>query len=96
LRDIAINDPKWTERRHAIRALGELGDSKDVPTLLTALQDLHVNVRVSSVRALGAIGDPAALPALTEALKDKQVTEINAPISVDKEAQKAIAAITGN
>jgi len=96
LREIAINDPLWTERRHAIRALGELGDSKDVPTLLTALKDLHVNVRVSAVRALGAIGDPAALPGLTEALKDKQVTEINAPTSVDKEAQKAIKAIKGN
>jgi HEAT repeat protein len=96
LREIAINDPKWTERRHAIRALGELGDSKDVPTLLTALQDLHPNIRVSAVRALGAIGDPAAIPALTQALKDKRVTETNAPTSVDKEAQKAIEAIKRN
>ena len=95
-RDIAINDPKWTERRHAIRALGKLGDSKDVPTLLMALKDLHPNIRVSAARALGTIGDPAAIPGLTEALKDKRVTETNAPTTVDREAQKAINAIMGN
>jgi len=86
----------WTHRRHAVRALGEFGDRKAVPTLVKALKDEHVNIRVSAVHALGSIGDPAALPALIEALNDTEVTKINAPTTVQKEARKAIEAITAD
>ncbi len=84
---------RWTHRRHAVRALGEFGHRKAVPTLVRALKDEHVNIRVSAARALGAIGDPAALDALIEALNDTEVTKINSPTTVQKEARKAIEAI---
>jgi len=86
----------WTDRRHAVRALGEFGHRKSIPTLARVLKDDHVNIRVSAARALGAIGDPAGLPALIEALNDTEVTTINAPTTVQKEARKAIEAIKGN
>ncbi len=93
LYDVARNDSTWTQRRHAVDALGDMGDARSVPTLVGALKDQHVNVRVSAARALGKLGDPAALPALTAALQDLDVTEINGTTSVQVEAQKAIEAI---
>ena len=93
LTEVTISDSSWTERRHAVKALGKFGHPKNVPTLLKALKDTHINVRVSAARALGQIGDPAALPALTEALSEKEVTKINAPTTVGDEARKAIDAI---
>ncbi|MDP6443508.1 MAG: HEAT repeat domain-containing protein [Pirellulaceae bacterium] len=90
----ALTDPKWTDRRHAVEALGGVGDRRAVPTVVKVLQtDKHENVRVSAARALGEIGDPAALPALRAALNDKVVTKVNAPTTVAKEARSAIAAI---
>jgi HEAT repeat protein len=93
LTEVALSDSKWTQRRHAVEAMGKTGDPRTIPTVVKALKDTHVNVRVSAVRALGKIGHPAALPALNEALKDTEVTEINAPTTVEKEARKAIGAI---
>ena len=94
LEEVVNSDSQqWTHRRHAVRALGEFGHRKAVPTVVRALKDEHVNVRVSAARALGAIGDPAGLPALIEALNDTEVTEINAATTVQKEARKAIEAI---
>ncbi|MFX0199971.1 MAG: HEAT repeat domain-containing protein [Candidatus Hodarchaeota archaeon] len=93
LTEVVISDSRWTERRHAVRALGEIGHPRAVPTVVKALKDRHVNVRVSAARALSAIGDPAALAALIEALNDTEVTKFNAPTSVEKEARKAIEAI---
>jgi len=93
LTEVVMSRSRWSERRHAVRALGKIGRPRAVPTVVKALKDKHVNVRVSAARALGAIGDPAALPALTEALKDKEATKINAPTTVEKEARKAIEAI---
>ena len=93
LADVVISDSHWTERRHAVEALGEIGHPCAVPTVVTALKDKHVNVRVSAARALGAIGDPGALPALIKALGDTEVTKVNAPTTVKKEARKAIEAI---
>jgi prepilin-type processing-associated H-X9-DG protein len=90
-----LNDKQqhWVERRHAIRALGELGDKQAVPHLIAALKDDHPNIRVSAVRALGAIGEVSTLPALTEALKDKSRTKVNAPTTVSEAAVKAIEQI---
>ena len=94
LEEVVNSDSQqWTHRRHAVRALGEFGNRKAVPTLVRALKDEHVNIRVSAARALGAIGDPAALDALVESLNDTEVTKINAPTTVRKEARKAIEAI---
>ncbi|TKJ33501.1 MAG: hypothetical protein CEE38_20280 [Planctomycetes bacterium B3_Pla] len=96
LTEVIISDSRWTERRHAVRALGDIGHPKALPTVVKALKDKHVNVRVSAARALGAIGDSAALPALIEALNDTEVTKVNAPTTVEKEVRKAIEAIKAN
>lgn len=90
---VALSDPQWTKRRHAVDCLGNTGASNTVPTLTRALRDEHTNVRVSAAIALGKIGDQSALPALTEALKDTEKTQVNAPTTVAGEAQKAIEAI---
>ncbi len=96
LTEVIINGSHWTERRHAVTALGKIGDPKALPTVMKALKDNHINVRISAARALGVIGDSAALPALIEALDDTEVTQVNAPTTVEKEARKAIEAIKAN
>ncbi len=96
LKAVVLSDSRWTERRHAVEALGKIGHPKALPIVLKALKDTHVNVRVSAARALGAIRDPAALPALTAALKDTEATKVNAPTTVEAEARKAIEAIKSN
>lgn len=93
LTQVILSDSHWTDRRHAVTALGQIGHPGALPIVIKALQDKHVNVRVSAAQALGQIGDPAALPALTEALGDTEVTKINAPTTVEKEARKAIETI---
>ena len=93
LTEEASSNPHWTDRRHAVVALGDLGDPKAVPVLVKALKDKHANVRVSAADALGKIGDQAALPALTEAQSDTEATQVNAPTTVEAAARRAIAAI---
>ena len=96
LTEVILSNPHWAKRRHAVEALGKIGHSRAVPIVVKALKDKHANVRVSAVRALGAIGDVGALPALTEALNDTEVTKVNAPTTVEKEAQKAVESIKEN
>ena len=84
LADIIEADSHWAERRHAVRALGEIGNPIALSTVVKALKDNHVNVRVSAARALAKIGDSTALPALLEALDDTEVTKVNAPPSVSE------------
>jgi HEAT repeat protein len=93
LEDVALSDPQWVQRRHAVELLGKTADRRAVPILLRVLKDEHPNVRVSTVRSLAEIGDPAALPALRAALGDGEVTPVNAPTTVAAEAEKAIEAI---
>ncbi|MBN2180404.1 MAG: HEAT repeat domain-containing protein, partial [Sedimentisphaerales bacterium] len=83
----------WTIRRHAIEALGKLGDKEATPYLIAALKDEHPNIKVSVAKALGEIGDVTALPALEQALEDKTVTKVNAPTSVSEIAAEAISQI---
>jgi len=96
LAEVIVSDSCWVERRHAVRALGKIGHPKSVPTVVKALKDEHVNVRVTAARALGAIGDSSALPALLDALNDTEVTKLHTPTTVENEARKAIEAIEAN
>ena len=58
-------------RCSAIQALGKLGDSENVPHLISLLEDPESNVRIRSyaVEALGKIGSPA-VPYLIDSLKE--------------------------
>ena len=84
-------------RSQALHALGNLGkDNPDpvVPTLVEALKDTVVEVRIAAVVALGNIGPPAkaAIPALQNAVRDGQ----QAVRLAATEALKRIQATTGN
>ncbi len=61
-------------RAQAVRALGSLKATDQVPALAAALEDPpnreHRNVRIEIARTLGLIRDPAAGPALERTLKD--------------------------
>lgn len=66
-------------RAQAVRALGSLRATDQIPLLISALEDPknreHRAVRVEIARTLGALRDPSAGPALERALRDsdKQV-----------------------
>jgi len=61
-------------RHSAAKALGELGDSEAVDSLINALEnDVEEIVRSSSAESLGIIGESHALKHLIEALKDVRV-----------------------
>jgi HEAT repeat protein len=66
-------------RAQAVRALGSLSATDQIPVLISALEDPknreHRPVRVEIARTLGALRDPSAGPALERALRDsdKQV-----------------------
>jgi HEAT repeat protein len=73
--DTAVLDERWTERRHAVEALGQFGDGRVVPALKKALKDQERKIRIGAARALGQIGDDAALRALDEAAGEKPADE---------------------
>lgn len=52
------------QRALAAQILGEIGDSRAVPTLIEMLRDTKMVVRGFSAEALGKIGDRQAIPAL--------------------------------
>ncbi|MGD8752984.1 MAG: HEAT repeat domain-containing protein, partial [Anaerolineales bacterium] len=54
----------------SITALGEIGDSRALKTLINALTDKNVFIRRESVQALRRLGDKRAIPELRKALKD--------------------------
>ena len=87
----ALNNEHEDVRRHAARALGEIGpDAKAaVPVLLEVLNDEDEDVCECAAEALGKIGPDAkaAVPILTEVLKRSS--------SVAIYAQYALAQITG-
>jgi len=64
--DTAVFDARWTERRHAVEALGQFGDRRVVPALKKALKDEERKVRIAAARSLAKLGDDAALRALDE------------------------------
>jgi HEAT repeat protein len=72
----AMQDPYEFTRASAVRALGYIGNSSDVPVLLDALRDTgrFSRVRSSAACALGRIKNASAIPALLEALQDNHPT----------------------
>ena len=67
----ALKDTDAGVRRHAARALAEMGDSRAVAGLVDALADKDREVRRAAVSALGEIGDSSALEPLIRAMKDE-------------------------
>jgi HEAT repeat protein len=56
-------------RRHAVKALGEMGDLRATKEVITMLNDGDDDVRLEAVVALGKIGDPMAVEPLIEKLE---------------------------
>jgi len=76
-------------RQKAAVALGELGDSDAMPTLIISmLGDRDANVRAACAEALAALADPGAQPALRAATHDES------PL-VQKKAAAALTKLGG-
>lgn len=52
--------------------LGETGDTRALPLLTSALQDVEQEVRLKAIHGLGHIGGPDVVPLVLPALKDQQ------------------------
>ncbi|MDD1659859.1 MAG: HEAT repeat domain-containing protein [Methanomicrobiales archaeon] len=69
----AINDKDFNIRINAIRALGEIRDSRAVDPLIGVLQsNVHPNLRYEAIGALGKLKDKRAVGPLYVALDDKE------------------------
>lgn len=63
--------PNWRLRRTAVALLGLVGDSRDSPMAVDALEDPSADVRAAAAGALRRIGGATAEPALSSALDDR-------------------------
>ena len=63
--------PNWRLRRTAVALLGLVGDSRDSPVAVDALEDPSADVRAAAAGALRRIGGATAEPALSSALDDR-------------------------
>lgn len=77
-----LKSADWVSRRHAVQALGDIGNRRIVPVLTGLLHDKTIQVRLSTAIALGKLGDPDSLSALQEAFV--RASE-NATLSLDSE-----------
>ncbi|WP_447984825.1 HEAT repeat domain-containing protein [Nitrospira sp. Nam74] len=75
---VLFNDPDTAVRTDAVRALGDIGDSRAVDYLLTALNDL--DVRPVAVESLGKIGDRRAVPALVKIVNGSSRPDQSRPL----------------
>lgn len=66
------NDLDWRVRASSGRALGRLAARDAVPSLVRALRDPVVDVRVVAAAALWRLPDPAAVQPLLELLRDEE------------------------
>jgi HEAT repeat protein len=69
-------EERGSPRARAARALGTIGDTAAVDTLLYALGDDVEAVRLRSAEALGRIGDERAISALSEAARRDRSREV--------------------
>ena len=76
-RQIAQNDPDFTVRAAAVRALNAARDKQAVPVFIARLGDEHQLVRWQAAKALANVPDPSAVEPLTRILgntsEDKDV-----------------------
>jgi HEAT repeat protein len=82
----ALRDEFWMVREDAVSALGLLGDSDVLPSLIAKLDDEHDRVRYFTARALGDLGDPRAVQPLRRAMRKHPTIEVA--------AKKALAKLT--
>ena len=89
---IAKNDPDYTVRAAAIRALNISRDQSATPIFITALDDESELVRLEAAKALVNIPDPAAIPPLMRRLNGQiQVTVDGRPETVEEGKDVRIA-----
>ena len=69
---MAQNDPDFTVRAMAIRALNICRDSSATPIFVTALDDENELIRLEAAKALANIPDPAAIPGLESLLTGRR------------------------
>jgi HEAT repeat protein len=79
LLSVLFNDPDQAVRTDAVRALGDIGDSRAVDFLLTSLNDL--DVRPVVVESLGKIGDRRAVPALMKIVNGTSQPDQSRPVA---------------
>ncbi|MCE0498733.1 MAG: HEAT repeat domain-containing protein [Methylacidiphilales bacterium] len=83
--------PDTDTRLHAVKALGETGDSSVIPTLQKTLKDTDANVRGWSIIGLAKLKDQGSVTALQAIAADA-----NELPTVRSAASAAVAHITGN
>lgn len=91
-----VDDPRFSIRSATVRALGRVGDTKDIPVIAKALDDESHEVRGAGYSALAAIGSrPAAAvihPRITElATEITSTSPVNDPKV--EEAKWALSAL---
>jgi hypothetical protein len=69
-KQIAQNDPDFTVRAAAIRALNRARDKTATPVFIKALNDSKALVRLEAAKALSNIPDPAAMEPLRKLVSD--------------------------
>jgi hypothetical protein len=73
-KQIAQNDPDFTVRAMAIRALNISRDTSATPIFIAALDDDNELVRLEAAKALANVPDPAAVPVLLRHLQGQRET----------------------
>jgi HEAT repeat protein len=69
LMTIVLEDPDTAVRQDAVRALGQIGDSRAIPLLLSSLALNTPSLKLPAIQALGEIRSTEAIPALIAMIK---------------------------
>lgn len=98
LLDILNHGDNVIARETAAKALSIMADRASVNSLIEALNDTSVWVRIPVVQALGEIGDPQAVPALIKALRDHDIEVRKHAIEALEKigTPEALSALTGD
>jgi len=93
-----LPDSSWVQRRHAVEALGTIGERRMAPYLVKALQDERVEVRISAAVSLGKLGDLSALAPLQQSLQVSEINQKNVTGVIDKDdlTREAQFTVAGN